>query len=176
MMWLEGRWPKKARNTATPSPTSMRRYRGTCGTRSTPTARERRQVRHCIGLILVSLLAQGETAYSRGSGHYTENGTPNYTKAHMLRAVELAVETGYAVKAKTGYWNPAFEGDCRRQGTRARVHRHRRGRLPPRQPWQMPCGGSAVPIGYCNGRGREHIRLVYANDDNDDVDWPAAAR
>lgn len=66
-------------------------------------------VRHCIGLIAVNLLARGEVAYSRNSNFYTEHRTMHYTKTNMLRAVEIAVAQGYAVKSKAGFWNTKFE-------------------------------------------------------------------
>jgi hypothetical protein len=60
-------------------------------------------VRHCIGLIAVNLLAQGEVAYSRNSNFCTEHRTARYTRTNMLRAVEIAAARGYAVKSKAGF-------------------------------------------------------------------------
>jgi hypothetical protein len=70
---------------------------------------ESESVRHCIGLIVVNLLAHGEVAYSRNKNFYTENGTRLYTWTHMLRAVDIAEERGYAIKLQKGYWNWEFK-------------------------------------------------------------------
>ena len=40
---------------------------------------------------IINRLALGEVAYSRNSNFYTEHGTQLYTRASMLRAVDLAV-------------------------------------------------------------------------------------
>jgi hypothetical protein len=66
-------------------------------------------VRHCIGLIMVNLLALGEVAYSRNSNFYTKHHTRHYTRANMLKAVEVAAAQGYAVKSRMGFWNRKFE-------------------------------------------------------------------
>jgi len=53
-------------------------------------------VRHCLGLILTNLLGYGAVAYSRRGNFYTEHRTEHYTRANMLRAVDIAVGMGYA--------------------------------------------------------------------------------
>lgn len=65
-------------------------------------------VRHCIGLIVVNLLVQGEIAYSRNSNFYTEKRTRHYTRTNMWNAVNIALDRGYAVRSLEGYKNPSF--------------------------------------------------------------------
>ena len=60
-------------------------------------------VRHCIGLIVTNLLALGEVAYSRNSNFYTEHGTRLFTFTSMMRAVDAAVASGWAVRSREGY-------------------------------------------------------------------------
>jgi len=64
---------------------------------------------HCIGLIVVNLLTQDEVAYSRDKNFYTKNRTNYYTWTHMLRAVDVAEQRGYAIKLHKGHWNRVFE-------------------------------------------------------------------
>ncbi|MBA7478643.1 hypothetical protein ES707_14071 [subsurface metagenome] len=66
-------------------------------------------VRHCLGLIIVNLLARGEVAYSRNSNFYTEKRTKHYTRTNLWNAVNIALNRGYAVEAKKGYWNTKYE-------------------------------------------------------------------
>lgn len=70
---------------------------------------ESESVCHCIGLIVVNLLVHSEVAYSRNKNFYTENRTSFYTWRHMLKAVDVAEERGYASKLHKGHWNRAFE-------------------------------------------------------------------
>jgi hypothetical protein len=70
---------------------------------------ESESVCHCIGLIVVNLLVHSEVAYSRNKNFYTENRTSFYTWTHMLKAVDVAEERGYARKLHKGHWNRAFE-------------------------------------------------------------------
>lgn len=72
-------------------------------------ATEYEGVRHCIGLIVVNLLAHGEVAYSRNSNFYTGHRTRHYTRTNMLRAVEIVAAQGYAVKSRAGFWNTQYE-------------------------------------------------------------------
>jgi len=65
-------------------------------------------VRHCLGLIIVNLLVQGEVAYSRNSNFYTEHRTEHYTRTNMWNAVDIAVDRGYAARSLEGYKNPSF--------------------------------------------------------------------
>jgi hypothetical protein len=53
-------------------------------------------VRHCLGMIITNLLGYGPVAYSRRGNFYTEHRTEHYTRANMLRAVDIAVGMGYA--------------------------------------------------------------------------------
>ncbi len=53
-------------------------------------------VRHCLGLIVTNLLGYGPVAYSRRDHFFTGHRTVHYTKANMLRAVDIAVNEGYA--------------------------------------------------------------------------------
>lgn len=64
---------------------------------------EYESVRHCIGLIIVNLFKFGEVAYSRNKNFYTSNHTQQYTYASMLKALEITIADGYAVKRLTGY-------------------------------------------------------------------------
>ena len=72
-------------------------------------AAEYEGVRHCVGLIVANLLAQGEVAYSRNSNFYTGRRTMHYTRTNMLRAVDIAAERGYAVRSRAGFWNTEYE-------------------------------------------------------------------
>lgn len=71
-------------------------------------AREYEDVRHCIGLIIVNLLAMGEVAYSRNSNFYTEHGTRLFTLTSMRKAVDAAVRSGHAVRSREGYWDKYY--------------------------------------------------------------------
>ena len=71
-------------------------------------AREYGDVRHCVGLIAVNLLAMGEVAYSRNSNFYTEHRTRLFTLTSMRRAVDAAVRSGCAVRPKEGYWDRGY--------------------------------------------------------------------
>jgi hypothetical protein len=70
---------------------------------------EHDNIRHCIGLIIVNLLANTEVAYSRDKNFYTENRTENFTWTNMLKAVDIAEESSYAIKLKKGYRDKDFE-------------------------------------------------------------------
>ena len=71
-------------------------------------ASEYQDVRHCIGLIVVNLLAMGEVAYSRNSNFYTEHHTRLFTLTSMRRAVAAAVKSGYAIRSREGYWDKEY--------------------------------------------------------------------
>lgn len=71
--------------------------------------KESESIRHCIGLVIVNLLANSEVAYSRNKNFYTENRTRKYTWTNMLKAVDIAEEKGYAIKSQKGYWDRDFE-------------------------------------------------------------------
>lgn len=64
---------------------------------------------HCVGLIVVNLLALGEVAYSRNSNFYTEHHAPLFTRTSMKRAVDAAVTGGYAVRSREGYRSKGFK-------------------------------------------------------------------
>jgi hypothetical protein len=70
---------------------------------------EPEDVRHCINLIIVNLIANAEIAYSRNKNFYTENRTKLFTWTNLLKAVDLAEEKGYAVKLKIGYRKRGFK-------------------------------------------------------------------
>ena len=64
-------------------------------------------VRHCLGLIVTNLLGYGPVAYSRRDHFFTGHRTAHYTKANMLRAVDIAVNEGYA-ESGTGFRSAGY--------------------------------------------------------------------
>ncbi|MBA7660542.1 hypothetical protein ES703_68544 [subsurface metagenome] len=64
-------------------------------------------VRHCLGLIATNLLTRGTIAYSRRGNFYSENRTRHYTRANMLKAVEIAERKGYAMSV-TGFRSEGY--------------------------------------------------------------------
>jgi len=70
---------------------------------------ESENVQHCIGLIIVNLLAFNVIAYSRRKEHYTAKRTKHYTYTNMLRAVEITSQDGLSIKVLTGYRNKGYE-------------------------------------------------------------------
>jgi len=70
-------------------------------------AKEYEGVRHCLGLIVANLLAYGIVAYSRRGNFYSENRTLHYTRANILRAVDLVVRSGYTT-GTTGFRSEGY--------------------------------------------------------------------
>lgn len=64
-------------------------------------------VRHCLGLIVTNLIGYGPVAYSRRDHFFTRHRTAHYTKANMLKAVDLAVSGGYA-EGGTGFRSAGY--------------------------------------------------------------------
>ena len=73
-----------------------------------------KDVRYCLGLIIVNLLKFDEIAYSRNKNFYTKNRTSYYTFANMLNAIDLAVKDDYAVKSQRGYQTFGYDKVDRR--------------------------------------------------------------
>lgn len=64
-------------------------------------------VRHCLGLIMTNILTYGTVAYSRRKQFYTENRTRYYTRAKILRAVDILTQVGYVV-SNTGFKSKSY--------------------------------------------------------------------
>ncbi|WP_145925501.1 hypothetical protein [Dehalogenimonas formicexedens] len=79
---------------------------------------ESKSIQHCIKLIVVNLNVNVEVAYSKSDAFYTREKTRDYTKTHMLRAIEVLVNDGYIKISKRGSKNIAFK-----KGISSRIRR-----------------------------------------------------
>jgi hypothetical protein len=69
---------------------------------------EEPRVTDCIKLIITNFFAQGMFAFSGRAEHYSEHGTPSYTRTYFPRAVELLLGDGYAYLEHKGTKRSTF--------------------------------------------------------------------